>query len=89
MDHAASPDRDLTRRSIERELDLVSVAISMVASHVAPSVTLAGLDFGPDVLASSEAKARPRGVLLEPLWRPDDSGCDIRVRGLAPWDERG
>jgi hypothetical protein len=89
MDIAASLDSDLTRRSIERELDLVAGAISMVAGHATPAITLVGLDFGPAVLATSEQQAREQGVVLEPLWRPDDTGCDIRVHSLEPWGDRG
>ena len=81
-------DSDLTRRSIERELDLVAGAIWMVADHAAPAVTVVGLDFGPAVLATSEAQARTRGVVLEPFWRPGESGCDIRVHSLEPWPDR-
>lgn len=89
MNSAASLDSELTRRSIERELDLVAGAISMVADHATPAITLVGLDFGPAVLATSEAQARERGVVLEPLWRPDESGCDIRVHSSEPWPDRG
>ncbi len=76
-------------RSIERELDLLRGAIAMVADHATPTVTLVGLDFGPAVLAASEANARQQGVVLEPLWRPENTGCDIRVSSQEPWGDRG
>jgi hypothetical protein len=72
-------DTDLTRRSLERELDLVVVAIRMVAGGGAPGVTLVGLEFGPAVLEGSAQAAHNAGVTLEALWQPDDSRCDIRV----------
>jgi len=79
MEDATSLDRDLTERSIEREIDLVAGAIRMVAAGSAPAVTLVGLDFGPAVAAASTAAASAAGVVLEPLWHPDDSGCDLRI----------
>jgi hypothetical protein len=83
MSSAATPDTSLTRRSIERELDLVAVAIGMVAAGGAPGVTLVGLEFGAAVLAGSARIAQAAGVALEPLWQPDDSHCDIRVHRLG------
>jgi len=76
-------DTGLTQRSIERELDLVAVAIGMVAAGGAPGVTLVGLEFGPAVLAGSARLAQKAGVDLEALWQPDDSHCDIRVHRRA------
>jgi hypothetical protein len=72
-------DTTMTRRSIERELDLVAVAIRMVAGGGAPGVTIVGLEFGPAVLDGSARAAREAGVELEALWQPDDARCDIRV----------
>jgi hypothetical protein len=82
------PDTGLTRRSIERELDLVAGAIRMVAGGGAPGVTLVGLHFGPAVLAGSSRAALKAGVILEPLWQPEESGCDIRVHSRTGWSER-
>jgi hypothetical protein len=79
MDIGRTLDTSLTRRSIERELDLVAVAIRMVAGGGTPGVTLVGLEFGPAVLEGSAAAARDAGVELAALWQPDDSRCDIRV----------
>lgn len=85
MSGLQSLDTDLTRRSLERELDLVAVAIRMVAGGGAPGVTLVGLEFGPAVLEGSARAALEAGVTLEALWQPDDARCDIRVhrRNLA------
>ena len=79
MDIARTLDASLTRRSIERELDLVAVAIRMVAGGGAPGVTLVGLEFGTAVLEGSQRAADDAGVILQPLWQPEDSKCDIRV----------
>jgi hypothetical protein len=84
MNNAPAIDSELTRRSIEREMDLVDGAIRMVGGGGAPAVTLIGLDFGPAVLTASTAAAQAAGVVLEALWLPDESGCDIRIRRMGP-----
>jgi hypothetical protein len=89
MKDAMPLDVGRTRRSIERELDLVVGAIRMVAGRGAPAITLIGLDFGPAVLDGCAEAARAEGVVLEPLWHTDESSCDIRVRSREPWPERG
>jgi hypothetical protein len=83
MNHPASLDDDLTRRSIGREVELVSGAIEMVAAGASPTITLVGLDFGAAVLDAWAGRANAAGVTLEPLWHIDDDGCDIRV--LRAW----
>jgi hypothetical protein len=87
MDVAGTLDASLTRRSIERELDLVAVAIRMVAAGGAPGVTLVGLEFGPAVLEGSARAAHDAGVELEALWQPEESRCDIRVYRLSEDDD--
>ncbi len=84
MSDPTTLDRDQTRRSIERELDLVAVAIQLVAGGGSPGVTLLGLEFGPAILAGSAQAAIDAGVILEPLWRPEESACDIRVHSRLP-----
>lgn len=88
MNDGMALDIGLTKRAIERELDLVAGAIRMVAGGGAPAVTLVGLDFGPAVLDRSEAAALAAGVIIEPLWHPDESSCDIRVHSREPWSDR-
>ena len=83
MDLGPTLDTTLTRRSIERELDLVAVAIRMVAGGGAPGVTLVGLEFGPAVLEGSARAAREAGVGLDALWQPEEGRCDIRVHRLS------
>jgi len=87
MSDARTLDQDLTRRSIERELDLVAVAIQLVAGGGSPGVTLLGLEFGPAILAGSAEAAVEAGVVLEPLWRPEESACDIRVHRRPTGDD--
>ena len=79
MNNAPSIDDDLTRRSIGREVELISGAIDMVAAGGAPAITLVGLEFGAAVIDAWSDRATAAGVTLEPLWHADDSGCDIRV----------
>lgn len=73
-------DSDLTWRAIERELELVAGTVRMVAAGAAPAVTLVGLVFESAVVEAWAADAAGAGVILEPLWHPDDSSCDIRIR---------
>jgi hypothetical protein len=89
MSNTGTLDPRLTRRTIERELDLVAGAIRMVAGGGAPGVTLAGLAFGPTVLEGSERAAHNAGVTLEALWQPDDARCDIRVHRPHRWSDAG
>jgi hypothetical protein len=67
-------------RRLDQELTMVEGAITMVAYGGAPSVTVGGLRFGEEVLRALTALARREGVLLEPMWRLDSHGCDLRVR---------
>jgi hypothetical protein len=87
MNDGMALDIGLTKRAIERELDLVAGAIRMVAGRGAPAVTLVGLDFGPAVLDRLGAAALAAGVVIEPLWHPDESGCDIRIHSREPWSD--
>ena len=68
-----------TQSTIDHELDLVDSAIDFVLAGGAARVTLAGLRFGREIM-SRPTNARLAGrVRLEPLWRFDNSGCDIAV----------
>lgn len=57
---------------------LVSIraAIDVVTSGVATRVTIHA-NAGEQVLPAARALARAAGVSIEPIWRADDSGCDI------------
>jgi hypothetical protein len=78
---ARPPDFDSpeTRLSIDHELDLVESAIEFVLSGGAARVTLAGLRFGREIMSRPTSGRLAGRVRLEPLWRFDNSGCDIAV----------
>ena len=58
---------------------MVQGAIQMVATRGTPSVTVGGMRFGEEVLEALEREATRLGVRLEPLWRLDCHGCDLRA----------
>ena len=89
MHDARQLDTDRTLRTIDRELELVAGAIRMIAGGGAPGMTLIGLEFGPALLEQSAPAALAAGVILEPLWRTDEAGCEIRVVRIASGDDRG
>ena len=71
---------DATAQVLDRELDLVSTAISMVASGAAPRVRLAGLRFGEQLLDEAMLLAHSAGVRVTPLWPgADDDGVGLSV----------
>jgi hypothetical protein len=76
----AAPDTEETRRRLTSEVAEVETAIALVASGSAIRITLAGLRFGEQLAERFSAVARSRGIRLEPLPWPDDSGCDLVVR---------
>ncbi len=76
--HEASSAED--RWTIDRDADLLTGAIGLVASGVARSTTVAGLRLGEAAMAIVRPLAADRGLILEPLLRADEGGCDVRVR---------
>ncbi len=87
MNDAQPLDQARTRGTIDRELDLIAGAIRMVAGGGAPAMTVVGLEFGPAILERYTPAALAAGVILEPLWHTDESGCDIRVQGREAWPD--
>ena len=71
---------DQVRDSIDREVALVEGAIRMVATGTSPSMTVAGLRFGEEVIAMLRPAATAEGVVLQPLFPTDETGCDVHVR---------
>ena len=69
-----------TLSTIDHELDLVDSAIEFVLAGGAARVTLAGLRFGREIISRPMNGRFAGRVRLEPLWRFDNSGCDIAVR---------
>jgi hypothetical protein len=68
-----------TRSAVERELRMVENAIAFVAIGGAPRVTVAGLHLAEAILPVAGRLAEDAGVLLVPLWHPDDAGLDITI----------
>jgi hypothetical protein len=69
-------------RELDRELAEVEAAIALVRSGGALVVTVANLAYGEEVLQQIRMRGSDRGVRLEPLPWPEDSGCDLIVRRL-------
>lgn len=70
---------DQIRDAIDREVELVEGAIAMVASGASTAMTVAGLRFGEAVLKVVLRDHPGLAISITPLWRTDESGCDIRV----------
>ena len=67
-------------RTIDREVELLTSAINLVASGGAPSATVAGLQLAEAATAIVRPLAEDLGVVVEPLWGADEGGTDVRVR---------
>ncbi len=65
--------------AIDREVDLVTSAINLVAVGAAPSTVVAGLRLAETVLEIVRPLAVQRGVVIEPIWGPDEATQGIRV----------
>ena len=65
---------------IDREVDLVTSAINLVASGGAPSTMVVGLRLTDSVIEIVGPLAAQRGVVIEQLWGSDETTSDIRVR---------
>ena len=68
------------RRTIDREVELVMSAVDLVASGGATSTMVVGLRLTDQVIDIVRPIAAERGVVLEPLWGPDEDNADVRVR---------
>ena len=55
-------------------------AVLLVGSGGATSTTVAGLRLAEAAMAIVRPRAVERGLILEALWGPDESTCDVRVR---------
>ena len=65
---------------IDREVDLVTSAINLVASGGAPSTMVVGLRLTDSVIQIVGPLAAQRGVVIDQLWGSDETTSDIRVR---------
>ena len=83
---AANPhtviDPGETWNRLASEVSEVEGAIALVASGSASRVTLAGLKFGEQVARRFRAEAESKGIRIEPILWPEDSGCDLIVRRI-------
>ena len=71
------------QHALDREVELVTSAIDLVGSHGAPSATVSGLRLMDLVIEIVRPLAAQRGVVVEPLWGPDETTTDVRVRPVA------
>ena len=76
----ATPDPEETRRRLTSEVAEVEGAMAIVASGAASRVTLTGLKFGEQLARRFRVEAQSKGLHLEPIIWPEDSGCDLIVR---------
>ena len=68
------------QRAIDREVELVTSAINLVASGGAPSTVVAGMHMTEVVIEILRPLAADRGVTIEPLYGPDETVNDVIVR---------
>ena len=73
---------ELIAREVDREIAEVEAAIALVRSGGAPDVSITNLRFGEEVLSQIRARGADRGVVLEPLPWPEDTGADVNVRRI-------
>jgi hypothetical protein len=71
------------QQTIDREADLLTSAINLVASGGARSATVAGLQLAEAAMDVVRPLADDLGIILDPLWGADEGGCDVRVRHAA------
>lgn len=74
---------DPVGRTLEHELDMVRSAIALVASGGAPSVQLASLRFGEQLIELARQIALGTGVRVAEMWSTDEAGVGISVELIA------
>lgn len=79
MDDQGASTLDV-QHALDREVELVTSAIDLVASGGAPSTMVIGLRLEDQVLEIVGPLAVRRGVIVEPLWGPDETTTGVRVR---------
>ena len=83
MNRSSGADTDPTVRTLEYEFDLVRGAIAMVASGGAPSVLLASLRFGEELLEAARRLGAVSGVRIVPLWSGDEAGASLSIERMT------
>ena len=76
-------DASLTSATLEHELRLIDEALDAVASGRFPSVTVAGLRFGDQLLPEARKRAARRGLDVRPLFYAGEHGADLVVERAA------
>jgi hypothetical protein len=81
--------RDDIQGTLDREADLLAGAIRLVASGSAPRATVGGLRLAEEAMALVRPLADGSDVVLEPIWRADETGHDVLVRRADRDSEAG
>jgi hypothetical protein len=79
----------LTSSTMAHELRLVDEALEAVASGGFPSVTVAGLRFGDELLDHARRSAASRGLRVRPLFHTGEHGSDLVVERAPARDAEG
>lgn len=85
MSQASGPDVSGGRTTAHRlaiELHDVEAAIELVRGGAATRVTMSGLRFAEAVIERLRDEADRAGVVLDPVYWPEDAGCDLTVRRI-------
>ena len=82
MEHRNGSSLDV-QHALDREVELVMSAVDLVASGGAPSTQVIGLRLAASVIEIVRPMAAARGVVVEPMWGPDEAAQDVRVRREA------
>lgn len=77
---AGTHDRVETSEKLASEVQEVETAISLVLAGAAERVTLTGLRFGQELVDQLAVRTLGQGVALDPVYWPEDAGCDLTVR---------
>jgi hypothetical protein len=80
-------DARRTSATLEHELRLIDEAVDAVATGRFPSVTVAGLRFGDELLAQARESAARRGLRVRPLFHTGEHGSDLIVELSRPGSE--
>ena len=79
MDDQGDPTANAVTTTLEREMQLIREAISLVASGRASRMVVSNLRLADPLLEPSRMIARRAGVRITPLWRADEEGLDIAI----------
>lgn len=80
MNATERPNTGEIERTLDREIELLTSAVRLVASGAATATTVAGLQLAEAAMLVVAPIAREHGVVMDMLWGPDERACDVRVR---------